>query len=78
LAATASWIDQKGYEAITYQIVLDITQSRKELRPRGSAKALNHASDKSFLVKNVSWLPIRSMNRFRRPAKDSTTTICRL
>ena len=54
LAATGKLdVISKGYEAITYQIVLEINHRRKELQDLRVRQALDHAIDKSFLVKTV-------------------------
>jgi peptide/nickel transport system substrate-binding protein len=54
LAATGKLVVvSKGYEAITYQIILEINHRRKEFQDVRVRQAMAHAIDKSFLVKTV-------------------------
>ena len=54
LAATGKLeVVSRGYEAITYQIVLEINHRRKEFQDLRVRQALAHAIDKSFIVKTV-------------------------
>jgi peptide/nickel transport system substrate-binding protein len=43
----------KGYEALTYQLVVEINHRRKELADRKVRQAIAHAIDKEFVVKTV-------------------------
>ena len=54
LAATGKLdVISKGYDGITYQIVLEINHRRKELQDLRVRQALDYAIDKSFVVKTV-------------------------
>jgi peptide/nickel transport system substrate-binding protein len=43
----------KGYEALTYQLVIEINHRRKELADRKVRQAIAHAIDKEFVVKTI-------------------------
>lgn len=43
----------KGYEALTYQLVVEINHRRKELADRKVRQAIAHAIDRDFVVKTV-------------------------
>ncbi len=43
----------RGYEALTYQLVVEINHRRKELADRRVRQAIAHAIDKDFVVKTI-------------------------
>ena len=43
----------EGYEALTYQLVVEINHRRKELADRKVRQAIAHAIDKDFVVKTI-------------------------
>ena len=43
----------KGYEALTYQLVVEINHRRKELADLKVRQAIAHAIDKDFVVKTI-------------------------
>ncbi|MEJ5899797.1 ABC transporter substrate-binding protein [Ochrobactrum teleogrylli] len=43
----------KGYEALTYQLVVEINHRRKELADRKVRQAIAHAIDRDFVVKTI-------------------------
>ncbi|NGO49950.1 ABC transporter substrate-binding protein [Allomesorhizobium camelthorni] len=43
----------KGYETLTYQLVVEINHRRKELADRKVRQAIAHAIDKEFVVKTI-------------------------
>lgn len=43
----------KGYEGLTYQLVVEINHRRKELADRKVRQAIAHAIDKDFVVKTI-------------------------
>src|SRR5262249_54574226 len=46
-------IYSKGYEALTYQLVVEINHRRKELADLKVRQAIAHAIDKNFVVKTI-------------------------
>ena len=68
----------KGYEALTYQLIVEINHRRKELADLKVRQAIAHAIDKEFVVKTIfSALPRRQRGRYRRTTSSSIRPTCR-
>ena len=69
----------KGYEGLTYQLVVEINHRRKELADLKVRQAIAHAIDKDFVVKTIflGYADSRRPARCRRTTSNSTPPTCR-